>query len=114
MRNGDDETSSCSCKRRYGGPWGVGNEKPVAVEVASPSTAPYDRNRKRTVYEEFGIPSYWIVNPDAGRPDLTALELRDGHFEQIAHVAGGEMFEATIPFPVRIVPVRLVTAEPQR
>ncbi len=35
----------------------------LVVEIASPSTAHYDRNRKKTVYAEFGIPAYWIVHP---------------------------------------------------
>ena len=36
----------------------------LAVEVASPSTAAYDANRKTAVYTGFGIPSYWIFVPD--------------------------------------------------
>jgi Uma2 family endonuclease len=44
----------------------------LAVEIASPSTASYDRNRKKTVYAEFGIPAYWIVMPDPDQPSLTA------------------------------------------
>jgi len=42
----------------------------LAVEVSSPSTQIYDRNRKKDVYESFGIPAYWIVEPDRGRPWL--------------------------------------------
>ena len=40
----------------------------LAVEVSSPSTRIYDRNRKKDVYESFGIPAYWIVEPDRDRP----------------------------------------------
>jgi len=36
----------------------------LAVEVLSPSTARYDRFTKRRVYQEVGVPVYWIVDPD--------------------------------------------------
>ncbi|MFQ5705478.1 MAG: Uma2 family endonuclease [Gemmatimonadales bacterium] len=35
----------------------------LAVEVLSPSTARYDRFTKRRLYQEVGIPCYWIVDP---------------------------------------------------
>lgn len=37
----------------------------LAVEVLSPSTARADRFTKRRLYQEVGIPTYWIVDPDA-------------------------------------------------
>ncbi len=39
----------------------------------------YDRNRKKDVYQGFGIPAYWIVEPDRDRPELTAFRLRPSH-----------------------------------
>jgi Uma2 family endonuclease len=82
----------------------------LAVEVASPRTRLYDRNRKKEVYEQFGIPAYWIVEPDRDKPTLTAFELRDGRYEQVARVAGDEPFHAEVPFPVTVVPAELVRA----
>ena len=35
----------------------------LVVEVASPRTRLYDRNRKKDIYQDFGIPAYWIVEP---------------------------------------------------
>src|SRR5260370_4305334 len=35
----------------------------LAVEVASPSTAIYDRNRKKDVYAGVGLGSYWVRKP---------------------------------------------------
>lgn len=64
----------------------------LAVEVASPRTWLYDRNRKKDVYEQFGIVSYWIVEPDRDKPELTAFQLRDGRYEQVAQVAGTSRF----------------------
>jgi Uma2 family endonuclease len=80
----------------------------LAVEVASPRTRLYDRNRKKDVYEKFGVPSYWIVEPDRDKPDLTVFELHDGRYQQVARVAGDEAFEAARPFPVTVIPSALV------
>jgi len=81
----------------------------LAVEVASPRTRLYDRNRKKDVYQGFGIPAYWIVEPDRDRPELTVFELRKGSYEQAAHVTGDEEYRAVLPFPVTIAPSQLVT-----
>ena len=78
------------------------------VEVQSPSTAVFDLNTKKAVYERFGIPSYWIVVPDPGAPELIAFELAEGRYEQVAHVTGDETFRAGRPFPAAVVPARLV------
>ena len=80
----------------------------LAVEVASPRTRLYDRNRKKQVYEQFGILSYWIVEPDRDKPDLTVFELQDGRYQQVAQVAGDETVEAALPFPVTVTPSALV------
>ena len=36
------------------------------------------------------------------------FELRDGRYEQMARVAGDEPFPAELPFPVIVVPSKLV------
>ena len=36
----------------------------LAVEVLSPSSTRADRFTKRRLYQEVGIPTYWVVNPD--------------------------------------------------
>jgi Uma2 family endonuclease len=86
----------------------------LAIEVASPSTAIYDRNRKKDVYAGFGIASYWIVTPSPDKPRLIAYELERGGYREIADVSGDEAFEASRPFPVRIVPSELVAGPWQR
>jgi Uma2 family endonuclease len=80
----------------------------LAVEIQSPSTALFDLNTKKAVYERFSIESYWIVVPDADQPELIAFELRDGRYERLAHVTGGRSFRAERPFGVEIIPARLV------
>jgi Uma2 family endonuclease len=80
----------------------------LAVEVRSPSTAVVDLTRKKDAYAAFGVQSYWIVVPDVRRPELTAFELADGRYEESGHVVGDQRFGATRPFPVEVVPARLV------
>ncbi len=36
----------------------------LAIEVLSQTTARYDRFTKRRLYQEVGVPVYWIVDPD--------------------------------------------------
>jgi Uma2 family endonuclease len=81
----------------------------LAVEIQSPSTALFDLNTKKAVCERFSIASYWIVVPDVDQPELIAFELRDGRYEQMAHVVHNKPFRARKPFPVEITPSRLVT-----
>jgi Putative restriction endonuclease len=40
-------------------------------------------------YERFGVPTYWIVNPDPPEPELTVFELRDGRYALAAKAADG-------------------------
>lgn len=80
----------------------------LVVEVRSPSTALFDLNLKKAAYERFGVESYWVVSPDPSSPELIVFELRDGRYEQVARVSGDEVFAAERPFPVEVVPARLV------
>jgi Uma2 family endonuclease len=88
----------------------VFEERPpaLAVEVASPRTRLYDRNRKKQVYEQFGIVSYWIVEPDRDKPELIVFELREGRYQEVARAGGDEAFRAVLPFPVTVTPSALV------
>lgn len=81
----------------------------LVVEVASPRTRLYDRNRKKDVYEGFGIPAYWIVEPTMDPAELTVFELRSGKYERTAHVVGDEEYRAKFPFPATIVPADLIS-----
>jgi Uma2 family endonuclease len=80
----------------------------LVIEVASPSTALYDMNRKKDVYAGFGIESYWIVKPDLDKPSLTAFELGGGEYRVVAEASGDDTFRAVKPFACEIVPASLV------
>jgi Uma2 family endonuclease len=79
----------------------------LVVEVLSPSTKALDLTIKKAAYARLGVPSYWVLDPL--EHVLTVFEL-DGtsfHYQQVAEVSGDKAYEATQPFPVRIVPAEL-------
>lgn len=80
----------------------------LAVEVASPSTRLIDRNLKLSAFERFGAASFWLVDPRLSRPALTAFELVDGGYQQVAEAVGEDELEVIRPFPVRLRPSELV------
>jgi hypothetical protein len=51
----------------------------LLVEILSPSSIDYDRERKRNLYERCGIPEFWIVDPFDHK--LEQLVLRDGRYQ---------------------------------
>lgn len=48
----------------------------LAVEVLGPSTRRYDRFTKRRVYQEFGVPWYWMVDIDGRAVEVWTPEAR--------------------------------------
>ena len=80
----------------------------LVAEILSPDSALRDLNLKKAAYERFGIPSYWVVDPDLDQPSLLAFELVNGEYREAAQVAAGVPFRAVRPFPAEIVPSRLV------
>lgn len=72
----------------------------LAVEVLSPSTTLVDRNLKKAAYERFGVESYWLVDPMMRT--LVAFELRDGSYEEVAHLGADGTDDFARPFPVRV------------
>lgn len=68
----------------------------LVVEVASPSTAAYDRLTKYDVYARAGVTEYWIVKPDSRVVEILVLE--DGTYRSLGAFSG----KATLPS--RVVP----------
>lgn len=77
----------------------------LAVEVRSPSTGWLDTGRKRTLYEEYGVASYWMVDPSG--PSITVLELVDGQYSQVAMATGDQAIAVSAPFPITLNPGEL-------
>jgi Uma2 family endonuclease len=81
----------------------------LAVEVLSPSTRLFDLNTKKARYEQAGVPSYWVVDPDRDSPRVTVWELRDGAYVEAAAATADETLVVERPYPVSLSPVDLVT-----
>jgi Uma2 family endonuclease len=95
------------CRCEDVGPRGVERPLLLAVEIQSPSTRTTDLILKRDLHERAGVASYWILDPDDAV--LTVLELVNGRYVELIVVKDDEVFEAELPFPVRIVPIELVS-----
>ena len=68
----------------------------LAVEIASPSTAAYDRLTKYEKYAQAGIPEYWIVKPT--RRAIEVLVLEHGEYRSLGSFSGQQTL------PSRVVP----------
>ena len=78
----------------------------LAVEILSPATRLYDLTHKRAAFERAGTQSYWVVDPDL--PSITAWELANGRYEQMAQAEGDQTFAVDLPFPISLRPVDLL------
>ena len=74
---------------------GVNGPPDLVVEIVSPSTVRTDRIRKSATYATFGVPEYWIVDPES--ESIVVQTLVDGQFQPIggddglvrsAHISG--------------------------
>ncbi len=79
----------------------------LAVEILSPSTRRKDLFLKRSKYEDAGVASYWIVDPEA--PSITALDLVDGHYVTVGEATGHGVLMLEKPYPITIVPSMLIS-----
>jgi Uma2 family endonuclease len=77
----------------------------LAVEVRSPSTALIDLNRKKKAYERFGVPAYWVVDPEPSRPELTVFGWHDGAL--VRQATSTQELTVTSPFKVTVRPADL-------
>ncbi len=72
----------------------------LAVEVVSPSSRRIDRGSERLAYQEFGVPAYWIVDPETR--SITVLELDGGTYVERAVITGEATVDLAHPFPVTL------------
>jgi len=77
----------------------------LAVEILSPSTLSVDLILKRALYEEAGIESYWVVDPD--EPSIVVWMLRDGTYIEAGRAVGDQSLGVPAPYAVTLVPAAL-------
>ncbi len=78
----------------------------MAIEVLSPSTRSIDLVLKRSVYEESGVATYVVVDPLV--PSVRAWALQDGRYVEIGTASSDESLVLDAPFPIVLVPSRLL------
>jgi len=75
----------------------------LVVEVASPSTAAFDRLIKYEKYAHAGIAEYWIVKPTSRTVEVMALE--PGEYRSLG------IFSGQAQLPSRVIPGLPISAE---
>lgn len=74
---------------------GIEGAPTLDVEILSPSTVETDRHRKLRLYARFGIPWYWIVDPDTRSVEVYRLK---GARYALASRHAGDEASAAEPF----------------
>ena len=67
----------------------------LVVEILSPTTAAYDRNRKAALYERYGVSEYWMVDSDTETIEI--LRLGDMGYVPAEIHSSGVISTALIP-----------------
>ncbi|MCU0403249.1 MAG: Uma2 family endonuclease [Chitinophagaceae bacterium] len=71
----------------------------LVIEVLSPSTAKYDLEDKKDIYERYGVKEYWIVDP--ADKNTVGYTLENGAFKKIFEGTGkmeSKLLDWTIEF----------------
>lgn len=84
---------------------GIEGPPTLVVEILSPSTIQIDRGVKFQLYARYGVPYYWIVDPEAR--SIEAYTLTAGAYQLTARLEGSESAFLP-PFPdLALVPALL-------
>lgn len=86
-----DPTRRSAVSRR-----GIEGPPTLAVEIISPSTTGIDRTTKRQLYAKYGVPYFWLVDPEARVIEALAL---DAGTYVLAWRVSGDRPVGLLPFP---------------
>jgi Uma2 family endonuclease len=84
---------------------GIEGAPTLVVEILSPSTTRIDRSTKRQLYVRYGVPYYWIVDPEART--IEAYVLAEGSYELAGRVWGPEPVSLPPFADLELVPASL-------
>jgi Uma2 family endonuclease len=79
----------------------------LIIEILSPSNWLYDRREKMRVYQEAGVPEYWIADPRAQTIEIYVLE--QGVYQLAGQYGRGELAVSRL-LPGFAVPVEAIFA----
>lgn len=82
----------------------------LVIEIVSPGEVQRNRDyvAKRGQYQDLGIPEYWIVDPQTAT--VLVLTLRDGVYEELATLSGGDRLQSLQLGTLEITVAELFTA----
>jgi Uma2 family endonuclease len=72
----------------------------LAIEVVSPESEERDRHRKPVLYAEAGIPHFWRVESDSGRPVVYVHELDPPTATYVPTGIYHDRLKVTVPFDI--------------
>ncbi len=75
----------------------------LVIEIASPSTAIHDRNRKYHIYAQAGVPEYWIADPASKTVEVLVLE--SGEYRSLGIFRGKASLPSQVVPDIKAVPV---------
>jgi len=64
----------------------------LAIEILSPTERLARQGRKYADYQGYGIPWYWIIDPNAEQPALEEHQLVEGRYEIRSDIVGAQWF----------------------
>ena len=74
---------------------GIEGAPDLVAEIVSPTTHVRDRVQKRDLYARYGVPEFWLVDPEARQIDIYSDPV-DGRYLR-EQIADGDAVSATIP-----------------
>lgn len=75
----------------------------LVIEIASPSTAIHDRNRKYHIYAQAGVSEYWIAEPTTKSVEVLVLE--SGEYHSLGVFRGKASISSRVVPEIEAVPV---------
>lgn len=81
----------------------------LAVEVLSPSTESNDRGRKLRMFQRYGVPEYWIVDPNAEAIEI--YRLVESAYELVATCPGSETMRSAVLPGLTLVPASIFPSD---
>ncbi len=81
----------------------------LAVEVLSPSTASNDRGRKMRMFQRYGVPEYWIVDPI--EKNDRDLRLAESAYGLVGTFSGSAQMRSAVLPDLTVVPASVFPSD---